>query len=280
MIVRVPIHGWSRHVAGACLIALAASADASGQDESGSDPDAPFAFAGPAAPRSWFGHHPRRRGPGHGASHPHYGADTHRWPAGRGHLQQPAPDQRFHPAGSDRGGSRHRKDRGLAAVRRSGAVRGVPGLGEPARSARRQRDAPRQQQHLPERPRGVPDRPVLRPPQRHRAGDQRHRRTVGRPDLQRAHRQRRLEPDLGVQGRAVRGRLDRRDGRAVQVPALPARTGADLGLQRAPDQQDQERDLVSHAGSLGPPVWPDSSAPRWRRRWSASRCRRARATSR
>ena len=50
MIVRVPIHGWSRHVARACLIALAASADASGQDESGSDPDAPFAFAGPAAP--------------------------------------------------------------------------------------------------------------------------------------------------------------------------------------------------------------------------------------
>ena len=50
MIVRVPIHGWSRHVARACLIALAASADASGQEDSGSDPDAPFAFAGPAAP--------------------------------------------------------------------------------------------------------------------------------------------------------------------------------------------------------------------------------------
>ena len=50
MIVRVPIHGWSRHVARACLIALAASADASGQEGSGSDPDAPFAFAGPEAP--------------------------------------------------------------------------------------------------------------------------------------------------------------------------------------------------------------------------------------
>jgi len=50
MIVGVPAPGWSRHIAGVCLVALVAAADASAQEGSGSDPDAPFAFGGPAAP--------------------------------------------------------------------------------------------------------------------------------------------------------------------------------------------------------------------------------------
>jgi hypothetical protein len=48
MIERVPVHDFGRLFACVCLAALAAPSTAAGQD--GSDPDAPFAFAGPAAP--------------------------------------------------------------------------------------------------------------------------------------------------------------------------------------------------------------------------------------
>ena len=43
----------------------------------------------------------------------------------------------------------------------------------------------------------------------------------------------RLESDLGRQGGTLRRRLDGGDGDPVQVAALPAGPGPDLGLQRA-----------------------------------------------
>ena len=54
-------------------------------------------------------------------------------------------------------------------------------------------------------------------------------------------------PDLGSRGRAIRGRMDGRSGHPVQVAALPAWPGPDLGLQRAPHQPLEERDVVPHA---------------------------------
>ena len=50
-----------------------------------------------------------------------------------------------------------------------------------------------------------------------------------------------LEHRLGREGRAVRGRLDRRDGDPVQVAALRAGPRADLGHQHPPDRALEER---------------------------------------
>ena len=73
------------------------------------------------------------------------------------------------------------------------------------------------------------------------------RRPHRRPDHQRAAVQHRLEPVWERQGRAVRGRLDGRDGHSVQVAALPARAARSLGLQRAPRQPVEERVVVPDA---------------------------------
>ena len=54
-------------------------------------------------------------------------------------------------------------------------------------------------------------------------------------------------PVWDVRAAAVRGRLDGRGRHPVQVASLPARPRADLGLQRAPHQPVEERDLLPHA---------------------------------
>ena len=61
-------------------------------------------------------------------------------------------------------------------------------------------------------------------------------------------------------------RLDGRGGHPVQVAALPARTRADLGLQRAARQPVEERDLVPDAHAAGARAAAASSRRRWRRR--------------
>ena len=104
-----------------------------------------------------------------------------------------------------------------------------------------QRHAPRQHEPPAERQlRRVPGH-LSRPPQRLSVLRVAGRRHVRRRDRQRADQQRRLEHDLGREGHAFAGGLDRRDRDSVQVAALPARPRADLGHQPAADDPRQER---------------------------------------
>ena len=129
-------------------------------------------------------------------------------------------------------------------------------LGEPARRARRQRDAARQQQHLPERSHRVPVRHLLRPAQRPSSS------TInpiggpmGRADHQRAAVQR--ATGIPIWDLAV-GRFDGgwtvEVAIPVQVASLSARARADLGLQRAARQsrrRTRPRSSPSCRASLG-----------------------------
>ena len=91
----------------------------------------------------------------------------------------------------------------------------------------------------------------------------------------------RLEPGLGSRGRTVRRRLDGRSRDPVQVAPLPAGQRAGLGLQRAPQQQMEERDLVSRTHSAGVRHRPRQlRRVAVRDRWSASTRRPGRRTSR
>ena len=94
---------------------------------------------------------------------------------------------------------------------------------------------------------------VLRPSQCAAVRSEPARRPHRRPEHERAAVQRRLESGVGARGRKVRRRLDHRGGGPVQVDSLCGRDGAELGLSGAPQQQVEERNLLSHRGAAG--VW-------------------------
>src|SRR6185503_20865920 len=69
---------------------------------------------------------------------------------------------------------------------------------------------------------------------------------MGWADHERAAIQRRLESGVGSVCRTIRGWLDGGAGHPVQVTALPPGSRADLGLQRAPGQQGEERNVLPY----------------------------------
>ena len=141
----------------------------------------------------------------------------------------------------------HREDRGLAAVRRRALYVTFRAVGEPARArwspTRCAATATTSSRTTTSRSCSTPSTTAATASRsrstRSAAAWTARSRTSGTSNA-------RLEPDLGRQGRAVRGRLDGRSRHAVQVAALPAGPRADLGLQRrAASNRCEERDRRS-----------------------------------
>ena len=169
-----------------------------------------------------------------------------------------------------------REDRGLGLLRRRQRLRRRRAAGRATRTGWSPTRCGATTQRPAERQRRVRLRHVLRPPQRRHLQHQRRSAGAwtGRSPTNGSYNGD-WNPIWDVAVGPVRGRLDGRSGDPVQVAALSARARADLGLQRAPRQSVEERDLVPHAdaGRRSAQLRHLPGVAR-RRRWSASKRRR------